>query len=102
MVRFIARGIIGDNGDNAALIGRFTFLSKAGRDWYQWNAAHRATHFDTLGEALTAAASCKGPWFNLPVSGTIEAVGVSSVTVLDPSGLARNASNTKTFQAADA
>jgi hypothetical protein len=80
--RFIARGVIGDQGDNATRVGRFTFLARAGADWYQWDGAHRATQFDTPGAARVAADSCRGPWFNLPVSRSVEVVSVPSMTIL--------------------
>jgi hypothetical protein len=71
---FIARGVIGVNGDNAARVGQFTYLSETGDHWYQWDGAHRATHFATSAAAMAAAETCMGPWFNRPDPGSIEAI----------------------------
>ncbi len=47
MSAFVARGVIGPAASNAARAGRFTYLSEVSANWYQWDGAHRATHFDS-------------------------------------------------------
>ena len=76
MSAFIARGVIGTYAGNAVGAGRFTYLSEVSADWYQWNGAHKATHFASHADAMTAAASCKGPWFNHPDPGSVETIPV--------------------------
>ena len=76
MSAFIARGVIGADPGDATKTDRFTYLSEVGADWYQWDGAHRATHFASRADAVAAAASCNGPWFNHPDAGSVEAVRV--------------------------
>ena len=73
---FIARGVVGTDRGRMARVDRFTYVSEVSADWYQWNGAHRATHFVSPGAALAAAALCKGPWFNHPDPGTVEAISL--------------------------
>lgn len=73
MSAFIARGVVGGDASNA-VDGRFTYLSEVSADWYQWNGAHRATHFASRADAMAAAASCMGPWFNRPDPGSVETI----------------------------
>ncbi len=70
MSAFIARGVVGTAGG----AGRFTYLSEVSDGWYQWNGAHKATHFPSRTDALTAAESCQGPWFNHPDPDSIDAI----------------------------
>ena len=73
MSAFIARGVIGGAPSTAAQ-GRFTYLSEVSDDWYQWDGAHKATHFASPSDAMDAAASCNGPWFNRPDPDSVEAI----------------------------
>ncbi|MCE9657255.1 MAG: hypothetical protein K8R60_01755 [Burkholderiales bacterium] len=71
---FIARGVVGAGRGGISRAGRFTYLSEVSADWYQWDGEHKATHFASPDEAMTAAAACKGPWFNHPDPDTVEAI----------------------------
>lgn len=73
---FIARGVVDATDGGPAQAGRFTYLSEVSVDWYQWGGAHKATHFASAGDAMSAAASCQGPWFNHPDPETVEAIPV--------------------------
>jgi hypothetical protein len=73
---FVARGVVATGEGNAGSVGRFTYLSEVSADWYQWNGAHKATHFASSAAAMKAAAACMGPWFNYPDPGTVEAIWV--------------------------
>ncbi|MEO8081156.1 MAG: hypothetical protein ABI641_11540 [Caldimonas sp.] len=75
MSAFIARGVVGADAITAAG-GRFTYLSEVCADWYQWDGAHKATHFASRAAARAAAASCMGPWFNHPDPGSVETIPI--------------------------
>ena len=73
---FVARGVVGASRRGTARANRFTYLSEVSADWYQWDGAHKATQFPSAGDAMAAAALCKGPWFNHPDPDTVEAIPI--------------------------
>jgi hypothetical protein len=76
MSAFVVRGVVAAGASHADGSGRFTYLSEVAADWYQWNGAHRATHFASEADGMRAAALCKGPWFNHPDPESVETVPV--------------------------
>ena len=71
---FTARGRIGAKPGSPARTARYTYIAETGDRFFIWDGPHRAALFDTPEQALGAAASCNGPWFNMPDAQTVEAV----------------------------
>jgi hypothetical protein len=73
--KYLAVGIIADNGSNAGLAGQNTYLVSTS-DWFAWDGEHadHAAQFATRGLAMAAALSCSGPLFRMPHLDSIRAV----------------------------
>lgn len=67
---FVARGLAPTHCSH----GRYVYIHEPTEGWYVWDGPHKAKLFRSAQDALLVAAECKGPWFNMPEEGSIEAV----------------------------
>ena len=76
---FIVHGVIADNGSNAVMVGRTTYLVRAS-DWFAWDGDRpdHAARFLDEEAALAAATSCTGPLFRLPDPDTVSVIELHS------------------------
>lgn len=73
---FIVRGVIANNGNDAAWAGHFTYVAQPNLGFFQWDGLHKVMRFKSREAALAAAAECRGPLLHLPEPTTIEAIEV--------------------------
>ena len=75
----VAHTDFGNGNDNFARAGELAYLAQPSIGEFQWDHEHKMARFATEEDGIRAALSCKGPWFNMPAPGTIEAVRTESI-----------------------
>ncbi len=73
--RYVAVGIIADNGSNRGVAGQETYLVSTS-DWFAWDGERpdHAAQFSSRKLAMAAALSCRGPLFRMPRPDSVHAV----------------------------
>lgn len=71
---FVARGVVRRRPDAPDAFEQFVYLCEREPGWGQWDGEFRASVYETAELALAAAASCKGPLFNLPLPNSVRAI----------------------------